>query len=138
MRVAKWDHLKLVLIYLVVLGHAADVFTADRPAARLVFLWVYSFHMPLFLVISGLFAKKTVAERRYDRIFSYLLLYIACKLLITFAYAATGYEIKNSILETSGISWFALALFFYCLVMTRIKDLPARYLVPAAVAVGRC
>lgn len=44
------DYTKLIGIYLVVLGHLQ--FISDS-----LMTWIYSFHMPLFFVLSGLFAR---------------------------------------------------------------------------------
>lgn len=56
-RIALWDNLKFVLILLVVIGHFSKFFQNDSSIYRSVFLFIYAFHMPLFLFISGLFHK---------------------------------------------------------------------------------
>ena len=54
------DNAKFVLILLVCLGHFSRVVvvTADSPAMRSLFLFIYAFHMPLFFFLSGLFARR--------------------------------------------------------------------------------
>ena len=54
-RIVLWDNLKFILITLVVIGHLADEFTAKSDVYKSVFLFIYTFHMPLFILISGLF-----------------------------------------------------------------------------------
>lgn len=52
-----FDNLKLLLIILVVLGHAMEEF--DTPGTLgIVRALIYSFHMPAFIFISGYFTKK--------------------------------------------------------------------------------
>lgn len=54
------DNAKFILIVLVCLGHFSRVIvvTADSPAMRSLFLFIYAFHMPLFFFLSGLFARR--------------------------------------------------------------------------------
>jgi fucose 4-O-acetylase-like acetyltransferase len=59
------DHAKGVGIFLVVVGHVlrglvASQILADGAAFRFVDSWIYTFHMPLFFLISGLFADRQV------------------------------------------------------------------------------
>ena len=66
-RITWVDHARGIGIFLVVLGHTlrgleASRIIADGPAFRLTDAWIYRFHMPLFFLLSGLFA-----ERRVDR-----------------------------------------------------------------------
>lgn len=56
--IALWDNLKFLLILLVVVGHFADFFTAESNSFRALFLFIYSFHMPMFFFISGLFFSE--------------------------------------------------------------------------------
>ena len=53
------DLLKAFAISLVVVGHIVTTFDAehyDAPIAR----WIYSFHMPLFMMLSGMFFGYTL------------------------------------------------------------------------------
>ena len=54
-RIFLWDNLKFFLICCVVVGHFADQYTDVSNAYGSIFLFIYSFHMPLFIFISGLF-----------------------------------------------------------------------------------
>ena len=39
-----------------------------NPVANSLFFYVYTFHMPAFFLIAGLFSKKTVEDRRIDKV----------------------------------------------------------------------
>ena len=56
-RVEKWDILKFFLMFFVVLGHIADCYTLEHESMRSLYLFIYSFHMPLFIFLSGLFLR---------------------------------------------------------------------------------
>lgn len=51
-----WDTLKGILIVLVVLGHTGTAL------GEKILSVIYSFHMPLFLFISGYFSKRDMSK----------------------------------------------------------------------------
>jgi fucose 4-O-acetylase-like acetyltransferase len=56
------DRAKGIGILLVVLGHSTQYFYTDKVALALTGL-IYSFHMPLFFVLSGVFAERSLEKR---------------------------------------------------------------------------
>jgi fucose 4-O-acetylase-like acetyltransferase len=62
-RIAWVDYARGVGIFLVVLGHVlrglrSGAVIPDGPAFRFADSWIYAFHMPLFFLLSGLFADR--------------------------------------------------------------------------------
>lgn len=119
-RIRKWDILKFFLMFCVVLGHIADYHTAEDAiggeTARSLYLLIYSFHMPLFIFVSGLFSKRMVDERRWDKILGYLVLYFFTKVLV-FAYDAIfKQEFEFRLFGETGLAWFMFALFAFALI----------------------
>ena len=57
-REKKWDFLRGIAIFLVLLGHSIQWMDPDWQHNPL-FEGIYSFHMPLFMFISGYFLSKT-------------------------------------------------------------------------------
>lgn len=53
-RISYYDIVKGVAIWLVVLGHCIQTFGSD-PEHNKLFLLIYAFHMPLFMMVSGKF-----------------------------------------------------------------------------------
>lgn len=51
-----WDTLKVVLIFLVVLGHTVTHYSEKGSLDCATYNWIFSFHMPLFIFISGRFS----------------------------------------------------------------------------------
>lgn len=62
-RIALFDNIKGLLIILVVVGHVAHPVHNDNPTISCLFDVIYLFHMPLFVFVSGLFAKCAKNER---------------------------------------------------------------------------
>ena len=51
-----FDNLKFFLIVLVVFGHSLEEISLEHNYA-IIRAWIYSFHMPAFVFISGYFSK---------------------------------------------------------------------------------
>ena len=58
------DNSKGLLIFLVVLGHSLEVIRKDYEVARLLYVFIYEFHMPVFVFISGYLSKNVEKGRR--------------------------------------------------------------------------
>lgn len=135
-RIQKWDILKFFMIFLVVLGHSADLFMAGSQAMKNLSLIIYTVHMPVFIFISGLFSKKTADEKRYDKMFGYLVLYLALK-LIPFAYRFPETEFPGiSFFTESGSPWFMLAIFAFNLITAAVKDRSPKYVLAFSIALA--
>ena len=53
-----FDNLKFFLILTVVIGHFIDYITKSSHMMSGLFLFIYSFHMPLLFIISGMFIRE--------------------------------------------------------------------------------
>ena len=58
-RVAHWDNIKFTMITLMVIGHFTDSVIQYSDVCKSIFLFIYAYHMPVLLFISGLFYKRT-------------------------------------------------------------------------------
>lgn len=57
-RNAKYSNIKFVLIYLVIFGHLIEPGILSNRWLEIIYGIIYSFHMPLFAFLSGLFVKS--------------------------------------------------------------------------------
>jgi fucose 4-O-acetylase-like acetyltransferase len=62
------DALKGAGILLVVFGHLIEQPSAHSVLLQALYIGVYSFHMPLFVFLSGIFARETLKGRDYQKI----------------------------------------------------------------------
>ena len=87
-----FDNLKAVLIFLVVLGHFLLPIRGDNPLVVVKRL-IYVFHMPLFVFISGYFAKKIYKNGQYNfkKILYLLKAYVVFVVAIQTVYAIAGF-----------------------------------------------
>ena len=56
-RVPYWDNARWIAIVLVVVGHAILKLIGESDPAYELYLFIYAFHVPLFVAVSGYFAK---------------------------------------------------------------------------------
>ena len=107
-RVALWDNLKFILIIAVVLGHFINI--RDSVTYHSLFIFIYSFHMPLFVFLAGLFHKN---EGVWKKALAFLGIYVLYKLSIYGIKMAFLGKAKLDLFNESAAPWFMLALVFY-------------------------
>lgn len=127
-RVEKWDILKFGLIFLVVLGHICDIYIKESAAVRAIWLCIYSFHMPLFFFVAGLFSKRKINEKQYTGIFPYFAMYIVSQMLLLLSKIifTGGYELQ--LLNTRDAPWFIFVLFAYYILTIMLRRFDGRYI----------
>ncbi|MCC8076550.1 MAG: acyltransferase family protein [Clostridiales bacterium] len=136
-RLAKWDNLKAVLIFLVVFAHLFRRVNGERPIMAGVFFFIYLFHMPAFIFVSGLFSKNAVKKRNYDRVFSFFLVYLITKFLIWFVQLLLKEDFVSdmpytNLFRETGVAWYGLAMCVF-LLMTMFLE---RYRIPNLMVVS--
>lgn len=137
-RIAKWDNAKLILITLVVICHFYENYLGSSNLVNALFFSVYSFHMPAFFLISGLFAKRTVNERRVEKVTPYLLIYLFMKFLgwvVPCIVQGDGY-VSIDFFRESGVSWFILALFFMYIITFYTKKYKPLYVLSVSILIS--
>lgn len=135
-RIQKWDILKFFLIFLVVLGHFCELYMRNSENLQILRYWIYSFHMPLFIFVTGLFAKKNINEKRYSKISVFLMIYFVTNVFLAVCNAVTTGKVSFSLLTMSGVPWYGFAVFFQCLITIALRKLPRSYVFAASVALA--
>lgn len=115
-RLPYYDNAKFFLIVCVVIGHIIKFGPMDAVSeARGLGVFIYSFHMPLFIFLSGLFLKRDriTLERTFKRVVQYLLLYALAKVLRKAVPFMLGQPVSIDWLTEGGLPWFMFALAAY-------------------------
>ncbi len=123
-RSQKWDILKILLIFLVVIGHFAEYYTGGNEHIRSLIFYIYIFHMPVFIFVSGLFAKKNIDNKRFDKFAGYILIYIFLKIFFHLVKLWVGRTPQFNLFVEGGVPWFMLAVFFFNLIAIAVRKLP--------------
>ncbi|WP_156721790.1 acyltransferase family protein [Streptomyces apocyni] len=137
-RDAYFDNVKYLAIVLVGMGHGWQPLTADSRAAEALYMTVYAFHMPAFILISGYFSRSF--DMRPDRLkrlvtgvlVPYVVFEVAYSLFKRWADDAPGQPI--SLLDPWYLTWFLAALFIWRLT-TPLWQL-VRWPVPLSLAIA--
>lgn len=135
-RIAKWDNLRFFLILCVVAGHVYSTYDSSNDVVQKLALLIYSFHMPAFLFVSGLFSKKTIDEKRFDRVFQFLILFLIIKytrfLMTIFLEGKYRFSYHN----IPDVSWYAFAMLVFYLFTMWIRHYNPMYMMIFAITVS--
>ncbi|WP_267940384.1 acyltransferase family protein [Streptomyces sp. ST2-7A] len=137
-RDAFFDNAKYLAIVLVAIGHAWEPLRSDSRTVTALYMAVYVFHMPAFIVIAGYFSRSF--DARPDRVRR-----LVSGVLVPYAVFQVLYAVFNRWLYSDPdvpvrmftpfwITWFLLALFIWRLTTPIWKTI--RYPLPVAVAIG--
>lgn len=121
----QYDHIRFLLIALVVLGHLLEI-SGEFPGRDLIYELIYSFHMPAFLFLSGMFARWNWSKWVFGMAIPYLLLQW---LYSAFVGGLGDPNVHVQFSRPYWILWYLFALMVYTLLLP-VYDVPT----PA----GRC
>jgi fucose 4-O-acetylase-like acetyltransferase len=110
-----FDNTKFLAIVLVVAGHAIEPLRDTREAHAL-YLFVYMFHMPVFIIITGYFSRGfTFSSGKARRLITNLAVpYVIFETAYSvFRWAAGGKDFEISLLAPVWLTWFLMAAFFW-------------------------
>ncbi|MEW2398760.1 acyltransferase family protein [Streptomyces sp. NPDC046862] len=137
-RDAFFDNAKYLAIVFVAMGHAWEPLRGDSRAAAALYIAVYTFHMPAFIVISGYFSRSFDASPvRVRRLVTgiavpYVIFEVAYSLFKKWADDDPGHPI--SLLDPWYLTWFLGALFIWRLSTPLWKAV--RWPLPLALAIA--
>ncbi len=134
-----FDNAKFFLIILVVFGHIIRPLIDDSQLIMNVYKFVYTFHMPAFILISGYFAKGYRKKGYVEKIAKKLILPY---LIFQGIYSVYYYFIEDQqtiILDPFDPHWslwFLISLFFWNIFLFGFTKLPAKWALCLAFALG--
>lgn len=116
MRNAYFDNVKLLMIFLVVFGHLIEPLTKQNHVINTIYKIIYSFHMPIFIILAGVFSQPDLSK---DRITNNLKHLIIPFLVFSLLYEAFNFLLNGSIskyildFKPYWLLWFLLSLFIW-------------------------
>ncbi|MGW1837835.1 acyltransferase family protein [Streptomyces sp. NPDC002067] len=137
-RDAFFDNAKYLAIVLVAMGHAWEPLTDGSRAAEALYMTVYAFHMPAFIIISGYFSRSfDMRKDRLQRLVTgvavpYVLFETAYTLFAR--WANDDPKMPVSLLDPWFLTWFLVALFLWRLTTPLWKIV--RWPVPLALVIA--
>ncbi len=136
-RTAKFDNAKAFLILCVVFGHGLTPFLAQS-GVKWAALWLYSFHMPAFIFLGGLFAKRTVKTSPFDfgKVFSYVLLGFFIKGTTYLTNLCLGKDPKFNLFEENGVAWYIFAMAAHLMIAHAVRNFNHRKVLDASIVLA--
>ena len=119
-RVALWDNYKFILILLVVLGHFIDVIISYTTTEKALFFFIYTFHMPMFLFVSGVFYKETNLRAKVLFYLCAGFLLKICLFLVYYWFDETPHAFH--LFSDASIPWFMFTLAIFTVMTRMIRD----------------
>ena len=147
-RIYKYDNVKALLIFLVVVGHLTSDYVTDYHSIRWFTLWIYTFHMPAFIFISGLMHKRYISEEqaalgangytkfRADKFFGLLFTAYGMKLFIYLFRLAIGQRAVFSFFVEPGAPWYLIVMAEYEVLLFLIRKVNWKAMLPIAFAIS--
>lgn len=120
-RISYWDNVKAILIYLVVFAHFLIILRYDTESrlVQVLNLYIYLFHMPAFVMVSGYFSKKYV-EKGFDvnKLIGLFFGFYCYKILLWISESIAGSSwLPFSFFAESGAPWYLICLFWWLLLL---------------------
>lgn len=103
-----FDNLKVLLIFLVVFGHSLENYIDKNTILRSIYFFIFMFHMPLFIYVSGYFSK-TIGNCRKNAVVDLLIPFVFFNIVW---YASIG-NFNFPIYYAGWTLWYLLSLFFW-------------------------
>ena len=124
-RIYKFDNIKFLLILLVVIGHCVEIYIDRYDSMKKVFIFIYSFHMPLFIFLSGLFQKRVYhfKDLPLKKLCYYFYLMIIMYSLLVLSNDLFEVSLPFSFLASYDVHWYLFVIIVYTLMIPVISRL---------------
>lgn len=127
-RNAYFDNARLLFISLVVFGHLIQPFVSGSTPIASLYTWIYTFHMPAFIMIAGYFAKGSKDPSYIATLAKKLLIpYVIFQIIYTIYYFLIDKKgwLVDSIFYPHWSLWFLFSLFSWHLLLILYRKIPA-------------
>lgn len=128
------DNVKFVLIALVPIGHAL-VPSLNTTSSRALYIFIYMFHMPLFVMISGYLSRNfwNSNAKTNKLVDTFVIPYVIVEVGYAALRTALGQKWSLTIIDPAWLNWYLLALLFWRLSTPVWKRM--KFPVPVAIAI---
>ncbi|MDY5497911.1 MAG: hypothetical protein SPF99_08015 [Anaerobutyricum sp.] len=137
-RVCKWDNLKCFLIMTVVIGHFVNQYAGVSDLMKSLSVFIYSFHMPLFIFLSGLLERKWDEEHpfRWSKPVYYIMIGYTLKFLIYGIKILFHQKAVFHWFGDTGIPWYMFAMAALMVLTYLLRNLDPRLVFPGSIVLA--
>lgn len=112
------DNLKGFLMICVVLGHFCEQYETTHSRLKYIIFFIYLFHMPCFVYISGYFSKKYSFKKNVNLIYQYVIFGVIYTLIVN---RLPNVNIKFEISSAIWSLWYLISLFYWRTIMHFVR-----------------
>jgi len=117
LREYKYDNIKAILIFFVVFAHLLEMISGN--VSDKIYIFIYTFHMPIFVYISGCFSKgnmRNIAKFTYIYLIWQILFYL-------FDVIVLKLNIKFSFVLPNWTLWYVFAMIVWNLIIKFLDEI---------------
>lgn len=134
-----FDNAKTLLIFLVVFGHLIQSYIETNAFISYLYNFIYTFHMPAFIIISGFFAKGIYEKGYIWKITKKLIIpYVLFQGLYAVFYYFLHKEdtFRFELLDPRWSLWFLISLFFWNILLLIFNKFKPAVALTITIAIG--
>lgn len=137
-RVALWDNARFAAIALMVAGHTLTKMVGENDAAFTLYVFIYAFHVPVFVAVSGYFTKGTAPDdNRIRSVFTDILVpYLIFELIWSVVLFFYNGNLSFDVTRASWTLWFLLALAIWRIVLPYLVALKYPLLISIVISIA--
>jgi fucose 4-O-acetylase-like acetyltransferase len=137
-RVPLWDNARWIAVTFVVIGHAILKLIGEADTAYTMYLFIYAFHVPVFVAVSGYFAKSgTPGTRQMHRLLTDIVLpYVIFETIWTVLRWVLGGKFVLDYSTASWTLWFLIALLIWRITLPYLVLLRYPLTISIAISIG--
>lgn len=119
-----WDSLKYLLIFIVVYGHMIETCVENSRFNQTIYNFIYLFHMPLFVFISGRFSHIKDRRKYLFRILAIFETYVVFQIIrCSKSFFSNGHlSLFPDLLIPKGILWYLACLILWRIIVYILTD----------------
>lgn len=134
-------NLRFMLIVCVFVGNAIEPLIAQNPAVKTLFLWIFTFHMPLFVFVTGYFAKTNLFGQQGSKTLKqiaiqYVIFQTIYSMLDAFVFQIPGTH--HSFFAPYWLLWFLVSHLCWRLILMAVLKFNVKYAVIISIILGVC
>lgn len=133
-----FDNAKFFLILLVVFGHSLTNLKSDMPIIYSLYTFIFIFHMPAFILISGFFSKHFNKQGYVLNVIKKTMIpYLIFQIIYSYFYYATGYTkvLKFDLVTPHWTLWFLISMLCWKLMIIPFSKF-GKFGFPVALLIG--
>jgi fucose 4-O-acetylase-like acetyltransferase len=142
-RVFYFDNLKFWLMVLVLIGHFINPATPDYDIYQNIFMFIYTFHMPLFIFVTGYFAKSVMDRKtgrfKLERVLQFAVFYVFLNVtvfLINYYLLDDTEPFIINFLTPINPEWYLMSTMICFLIIPLVRKISPRYVIPVSIVIA--